>query len=103
MTATGAAALERTPLYEGNVSECAMSALGQKQTLDCRPLMSAIHPQADMDGYSPNVRFVPKADISIASANRKVAPPGGLSETNNRTRRQVWLIAANKAGKRLIG
>jgi hypothetical protein len=25
-----------------------MSALGQKQTSDCRPLMSAIHPKADM-------------------------------------------------------
>jgi hypothetical protein len=32
MTATGAAALERTPLYEGNVSERATSALGHKQT-----------------------------------------------------------------------
>jgi hypothetical protein len=41
-----------------------MSALGQKQTSDCRPLMSALHPKADMDGYSPNVRFVPKADIT---------------------------------------
>jgi hypothetical protein len=40
-----------------------MSALGQKQTLGRRPLMSAIHPKADVDEYSPNVRFVPKADI----------------------------------------
>ena len=40
-----------------------MSALGQKRTSDCGPLMSAIHPTADMDGYSPNIRFVPKADI----------------------------------------
>jgi hypothetical protein len=41
-----------------------LSASGQKRTLDRRPLMSALHPKADMDGYSPNVRFVPKADIT---------------------------------------
>jgi hypothetical protein len=40
-----------------------MSALGQKQTLDRRPLMSAIHSKADMDVYSPNVRFVPITDV----------------------------------------
>jgi len=44
-----------------------MSALGQKQTLDCRPLMSAIHPKADMDGYSPNVRFVRRAQPVTAT------------------------------------
>jgi hypothetical protein len=49
-----------------------MSALGQKQTSDYRPLMSAIHPKADMDGCSPNVRFVPKADIK---AIRQVVVP----------------------------
>jgi hypothetical protein len=41
-----------------------LSASGQKRTLDRRPLMSALHPKADMDGYSPNVRFVPEADIT---------------------------------------
>jgi hypothetical protein len=40
-----------------------MSALGQKQTSDCRLLMSAIPPKADIDGRSPDVRFVPKADV----------------------------------------
>jgi hypothetical protein len=39
-----------------------MSALGQKQTSDCGLLMSAIPPKADIDGRSPDVRFVPKAD-----------------------------------------
>ena len=29
-----------------------MSALGQKQTLDWRPLMSALPPKADIDGDS---------------------------------------------------
>jgi hypothetical protein len=52
-----------------------MSALGQKQTSDCRLFMSAIPPKADMDGYSPNVSFVPKAD-SCTAAKRPVA---GLS------------------------
>ena len=64
--------------------------------------MSALPPKADIAGRRLDVRFVPKADISIASANRKVAAPGGLSETNNRARRQVWLIAANKALDRVI-
>jgi hypothetical protein len=36
-----------------------MSALGQKQTLDCRPLMSAIHPKADINRGELDVRFVP--------------------------------------------
>jgi hypothetical protein len=39
-----------------------MSALGQKQTSDCRLLMSAIPPKANIDGRSPDVRFVPKTD-----------------------------------------
>jgi hypothetical protein len=38
-----------------------MSALGQKQTLDWRPLMSA--PKADIDQMQLDVRFVPKANI----------------------------------------
>jgi hypothetical protein len=42
-----------------------MSGMGQKQTLDRRPLMSAIHPKADIEGCAPNVRFVPKADIVL--------------------------------------
>jgi hypothetical protein len=40
-----------------------MSALGQKQTLDRRPLVSAIHPKADIVERDRHVRFVPKADI----------------------------------------
>jgi hypothetical protein len=35
----------------------AMSALGQKQTLDWRPMMSAIHPKADIAGRDQDVRF----------------------------------------------
>jgi hypothetical protein len=38
-----------------------MSALGQKQTLDWRPLMSALPPKADITGRQWDVRFVPKA------------------------------------------
>jgi hypothetical protein len=40
-----------------------MSALGQKRTLDCRLLMSALPPKADIAGRQSDVRFVPKADI----------------------------------------
>jgi hypothetical protein len=47
----------------GNNREPLMSALGQKQTLDCRLLMSAIPPKADIAERDRHVRFVPKADI----------------------------------------
>jgi hypothetical protein len=40
-----------------------MSALGQKQTSDCRPLMSALPPKADIAERDQDVRFVPKAVI----------------------------------------
>ena len=40
-----------------------MSALGQKQTLDQRPSMSALPPKADIAEHKKDVRFVPKADI----------------------------------------
>jgi hypothetical protein len=33
--------------------------LGQKQTSDCRPLMSAIPPKADIPQSRLDVRFVP--------------------------------------------
>jgi hypothetical protein len=52
-----------------------MSALGQKQTLKHVRPMSALHPKADMDGYSPNVRFVPKVD----SCSVENSPLAGLS------------------------
>jgi hypothetical protein len=41
-----------------------MSALGQKQTLDSRPLMSALPPKADIDWRHFDVRFVPCVDGS---------------------------------------
>jgi hypothetical protein len=41
-----------------------MSALGQKQTLDYRQLMSALAPKADIRRHEYDVRFVPKADIA---------------------------------------
>jgi hypothetical protein len=37
--------------------------LGQKQTWNCLPLMSALPPKADIDERDRRVRFVPKADI----------------------------------------
>jgi hypothetical protein len=41
-----------------------MSALGQKQTSDCRRLMSALPPKADIGRRQLDVRFVPIADIA---------------------------------------
>ena len=40
-----------------------MSALGQKQTLECVRAMSALPPKADIETRSRDVRFLPKADI----------------------------------------
>ena len=44
-----------------------MSALGQKQTFAVQYVMSALHPKADMCDAKRDVRFVPKADIALAS------------------------------------
>jgi hypothetical protein len=56
------------PVHLGTGSVCSlMSALGQNQTLKHVRPMSALHPKADMDGYSPNVRFVPIAVIVLNS------------------------------------
>jgi hypothetical protein len=41
-----------------------MSALGQKRTSDCRPLMSALPPKADIAERNWDVRFVPIAEIA---------------------------------------
>jgi hypothetical protein len=44
-----------------------MSALGHKRTFLRSVAMSAIPPKADIDGRSPDVRFVPEADIHAAA------------------------------------
>ena len=44
-----------------------MSALGHKRTSRHVWIMSALPPKADIDAQSVNVRFVPKADISLNS------------------------------------
>jgi hypothetical protein len=48
----------RVSLYGAN-PELLMSALGQKQTLDCRPLRSALPPKADIVQDGLDVSFVP--------------------------------------------
>jgi hypothetical protein len=53
------------------VSEPHFAALGQKQTWDCRSLMSALPPKADIAARRLNVRFVPIAD-SCRAANRSL-------------------------------
>jgi hypothetical protein len=47
--------------------------LGQKQTSDCRPLMSALPPKADIVQHGANVRFVPTADSCTAAIGGKNA------------------------------
>jgi hypothetical protein len=48
-----------TLILRCKIPELAMSALGQKQTLDRRPMMSALPPKADMVHSGRHVRFVP--------------------------------------------
>ena len=52
--------------------------MGQKQTSDRRPLMSALPPKADIGTQSRNVRFVPKADIAVDGFNDVRNPRPGL-------------------------
>ena len=50
-----------------------MSALGQKQTLAVQQGVSALPPKADIGSAQVHVRFVPIADISIASRTNAVS------------------------------
>jgi hypothetical protein len=63
-----------------NKVDCLMSALGQKQTSDCRPLMSALPPKADIEGRRLDVRFVPEGDISAHSitSSEIASTPDGM-------------------------
>jgi len=45
-----------------------MTALGQKQTRRGQIVMSALPPKADIGRRQLDVRFVPKADISLKFA-----------------------------------
>jgi hypothetical protein len=49
----------------------AMSLMGQKRKWDCRSLLSALPPKADIRRRVGHVRFVPKADICTAANNRR--------------------------------
>jgi hypothetical protein len=55
---------ERDSSNEVSLGETAMSALGQKQTSDWRPLRSALPPKADIAERDYDVRFVPEADVT---------------------------------------
>src|SRR6516165_7756130 len=50
-----------------------MSALGQKRTLQCILVMSALPPKADIGTQPRNVRFVPTADSVTWSERRRRA------------------------------
>src|SRR6516165_7113473 len=51
-------------------SRVLMSAKGQKRTLQCILVMSALPPKADIGTQSRNVRFVPGADILRCGRDR---------------------------------
>jgi hypothetical protein len=82
-------------------SEPLMSALGQKRTWDCRSLMSALPPKADIAGRQLDVRFMPIADIALlrsiiwpAAAARKVEQTAQAASTvfEMRVLRQWWQL-----------
>jgi hypothetical protein len=64
---------------------CSTSELGQKQTLDCRPLMSALPPKADIAGCELDVRFVPKADIVSPCRRKDYVPAPGIKQ-------RIWVL-----------
>jgi hypothetical protein len=47
-----------------------MSALGQKQTSDWRPFMSALPPKADIAARQFDVRFVPIAEVGTTCVHQ---------------------------------
>jgi hypothetical protein len=51
-----------------------MSALGQKQTFRPFIAMSALPPKADIAGQPLDVRFVPKADMGLSAASKRMTP-----------------------------
>ena len=76
----------------------AMSALGQKQTLEHLRAMSALPPKADIGTQPRDVRFVPKADIlrcgrnwrySITSSARPSNESGNVTPSNFATLRLI--------------
>jgi hypothetical protein len=54
-----------------------MSALGQKRTFPIAIAMSALPPQANIDGQFFDVRFVPIADIVPTGSPRRQAQESG--------------------------
>ena len=55
-----------------------MSEAGQKQTSRPEIWMSALPPKADIDRRSPDVRFVPEADIALSDDFSSAARPDVL-------------------------
>jgi hypothetical protein len=75
-----------------------MSALGQKQTFGSRHAMSA--PKADIETQSPDVHFVPKADIaphSITSSAR-ASSEAGMVNLSALAVLRLMTISGNSSG-----
>jgi hypothetical protein len=53
---------------------------GNSRLLEARQLMSALPPKADIDGYLPNVRFVPSKHLREQKKNRTIYPTRAFCE-----------------------
>ena len=68
-----------------------MSALGRKQISDCRLLMSALPPKADIDERVWHVRFVPVAEV-ISLRGTGLVSALAFSEGEG------WLVDSSRKG-----
>ena len=74
---------QRQPQRSVRTLDWHLPALGQKQTSDCRLLMSALPPKADIHCGSRNVCFVPIGDVVIPSRGEYSATMRRRRYTNN--------------------
>jgi hypothetical protein len=61
--------------------------MGQKETSECRPLMSSLPPKADIVHGGGNVRFVPKADLTPLRSFDQDARNVGCSDPSSNENR----------------
>jgi hypothetical protein len=64
-----------------------MSALGQKQTLDCRPLMSAIHPKADIS--MSRLKVCERGSEALPNIGRSFAKTNRTGDPGTRSRQEA--------------
>jgi hypothetical protein len=76
---SAAAVLEQAASWHRLSGSLLMSALGQTRTFRWDAVMSALPPKADIAERDRNVRFVPEADIRIASDSVRRANSSSLA------------------------